>query len=138
MNSHLQAAPDWWKSGLDDIERLVHTVKKGNVRQIGKSAGNRNMYLFEYGKRDVYERTANYSSALGCGYISTYKQNKHPHILIINGVLVSKGSDICDGKRTDPVHPAVGKGRKTSCLRRGPWAQLENTAGFGPGAAIIF
>lgn len=86
MNSHLQAAPDWWKSGLDDIERLVHTVKKGNVRQIGKSAGNRNMYLFEYGKRDVYERTANYSSALGCGYISTYKQNKHPHILIINGV----------------------------------------------------
>lgn len=81
----LQTAPEWWKSELSDIEEAAASVKKGTVRVIGKSAGGRNIYLFEYGERDCYERTANYSSSLGCYKPETYKQNRHPHIMIVTG-----------------------------------------------------
>ena len=41
-------------------------------------------------------------------------------------------------EREKIFHPAVGKGGKAASLRRGPWAQLENTSGFTTGAASIF
>jgi len=85
MKSVLQEAPDWWKSELSDIEAAVASVKKGKVSIIGQSAGGRNIYLFEYGKRSEYLRTANYSASLGCYKPETYKQNKHPHIMIVTG-----------------------------------------------------
>lgn len=75
----------FWKSNLTDIETAIANIQKGRVTEIGRSAGNRPIYLVEYGERDSYERTANYSSALGAGDVSVYKQNKKPHVLIVSG-----------------------------------------------------
>ncbi len=86
MESLLKTAPDWWKSELADIEETARHVKKGRVSVIGKSAGGRDIYLFEYGERSVYKRAANYSSALGAYKPDAYKKNDHPHLLILCGV----------------------------------------------------
>lgn len=75
----------FWKSSLEDIEECIKTIKKGRVSQIGKSAGNRPLYLIEYGEPDIFERTANYSSALGAGDVSAYKKHTKPHICLISG-----------------------------------------------------
>lgn len=75
----------YWKSSIADIDEAVSKIKKGRVSEIGKSAGGRPVYLIEYGERGKYERTANYSSAVGAGDVSAYKQNKKPHVLIVSG-----------------------------------------------------
>lgn len=86
MQSQLQPAPFWWKSELSDIEEAKNWIKKGKVTTLGQSAGGREICLFEYGRRDAYARTANYSSALGCKNLKAYKDNQKPHIFILGEV----------------------------------------------------
>ena len=69
--------PNYWKSSLEDIEETVKSLKKGSVRTV-YSAGGRPIYLVEYGMRNEFHRTANFSSACGCHDMSCYADKKKP------------------------------------------------------------
>ena len=57
--------PVFWKNNLKDIDEVVSSVKKGRVTT-SYSAGNRPVYLVEYGTPNDYSyRTANFNSAAG-------------------------------------------------------------------------
>ena len=64
--------PVWWKSSLEDVEETLSLVKKGTVKEVARSAGNRPIYRVEYGKSNVKLGTANCSSALGAHDIRCY------------------------------------------------------------------
>jgi hypothetical protein len=64
--------PDFWKGSLEDIEITLKTIRKGKSELLCKSAGNRNVYLVEYGKRNYIQHNANYSSAAGAGNPNHY------------------------------------------------------------------
>lgn len=64
--------PVWWKSTLEDVEETLALVKRGTVKEIARSAGNRPIYRVEYGKSNVKLGTANCSSALGARDIRCY------------------------------------------------------------------
>ena len=77
--------PDFWKTRLDEVDAIMKTVKKGKARVVTKSAGGRDVYLVEYGDKQDFNRTANYSSALGAGSPKYYadRDGKKPVIFII-------------------------------------------------------
>jgi len=77
--------PDYWKTSLNEVEDVLKGVKKGKVKNVGKSAGDRNLFLVEYGEKQDFNRQANYSSACGAGNPKFYadKSGKKPVILII-------------------------------------------------------
>jgi len=60
-----ELVPEYWKSTLEDVEETLKLVKRGNVRMITTSAGNRPVYQVEYGASNVKLGTANLASALG-------------------------------------------------------------------------
>jgi len=69
--------PNYWKSTLKDIDETVKSIKKGKVKTV-YSAGKRPIYLVEYGKRNNFQRTANFSSACGCHDMACYADKKQP------------------------------------------------------------
>jgi hypothetical protein len=56
--------PAFWKSLVSDVEAVLKTVKKGEVRQLGLSWGHRPLYAVSYGQADPYTRTTNFSAAV--------------------------------------------------------------------------
>lgn len=76
--------PIWWKSRLGDVDEILATAKKGKVSLLCTSPGNRKIEMISYGKPFKYERTANYSSALGAKDITCYKKRgAYPSIVLI-------------------------------------------------------
>ena len=77
--------PDYWKTRLDEIAQILATVKKGKVSVIAKSPGGRDVHLVEYGEKQDFKRTANYSSAIGAKHPRFYadKTGKKPVVYII-------------------------------------------------------
>ena len=77
--------PEFWKTRLDEVKTVMDTVRKGTVKVAAKSAGGRDVYLVEYGEKQNFGGTANYSSAMGAGSIKYYadKKGKKPVIYII-------------------------------------------------------
>ncbi|MBP3359738.1 MAG: hypothetical protein J6N52_02700 [Clostridia bacterium] len=71
--------PVFWKSALADIEETASKVRKGNIRMI-RSAGGRPVYFAQYGRKNDFRRTANLSSASGCGDIRCYADKTGPDI----------------------------------------------------------
>lgn len=61
----MKQIPVFWKTTLNDIEDAVNKVQKGKAVSLKVSAGGRPIYLIHYGKKNVFHRTANLSSALG-------------------------------------------------------------------------
>src|SRR4030095_5411967 len=57
---------------LSDIDAAVKEVKKGQVRELTKSAGSRNIYLVTYGERQSWNSGANYNSAAAGGDPASY------------------------------------------------------------------
>ncbi|MGD0090078.1 MAG: M14 family zinc carboxypeptidase [Planctomycetota bacterium] len=55
--------PEFWKSGLADVDEAVRAVRKGEARVLARSAGQRNIHLVSYGPRVERKGTANYGSA---------------------------------------------------------------------------
>jgi Zinc carboxypeptidase len=55
--------PSFWKSRVSDVDEVLKTVKRGEVLKIGESHGRRPIYFVSYGKKELYTRTANFSSA---------------------------------------------------------------------------
>ena len=80
--------PDFWKTELNEQDTILNSVKRGNARIIARSAGNRNIYVVEYGEKQDFGRTANYSSACGAGNAKYYadKTGKKPVIFLIGAV----------------------------------------------------
>jgi len=77
--------PGYWKTRLDELDACMAAVKKGKVTVAAKSAGGRNVYLVEYGEKQDFGRTANYSSSMGAGHMKYYadKSGKKPVIYLI-------------------------------------------------------
>lgn len=55
---------DFWCTRLNEIETFLKTIRKGEVRELCRSAGGRPVYSVSYGKKPVTNRTANYASAM--------------------------------------------------------------------------
>jgi len=77
--------PIYWKTRLDEVDDVMKSVKKGIARAVTKSAGGRDVYLVEYGEKQDFNRTANFSSAVGAGSSKYYadRTGKKPVIFII-------------------------------------------------------
>ncbi|NLM77124.1 MAG: hypothetical protein GX173_03445 [Ruminococcaceae bacterium] len=82
--------PVYWKSSLQDIGQAVQSVKKGKASLLCQSAGGRDIYLFEYGKRNVIKHDANYSSATGAKdpkyYADKTGADYTPTVLLVGAV----------------------------------------------------
>lgn len=80
--------PFFWKTTLNEVNEVLDTVKKGTVKTVAKSAGNRDIYLVEYGEKQCFNRTANYNSACGAGNPSCYADKKggKPVIFIVGNI----------------------------------------------------
>ena len=72
MDEIMKGVPAYWKTGLDDVEKAVASVKKGKVERVCLSAGGRPVYRIFYGKPSDVKRTANLSSAMGAGNAKYY------------------------------------------------------------------
>ncbi len=68
----------YWKTTLADAAALAASATKAQVRTVGHSAGGREIYLFFYGKKPEFARTANYSSALGARRPACYADKSAP------------------------------------------------------------
>lgn len=68
----MERIPAYWKTTLQDVEDTLKLVKKGIVTTPAKSAGDRPIYVVEYGKSNLPKGTANLSSALGAANYSCY------------------------------------------------------------------
>lgn len=81
--------PEFWKSELSEIDEVVLSVKKGKVTTV-KSAGGRPIHFIEYGKRNKFERQANYSSACGAGNLKSYAdktgENIRPTVFLVGAI----------------------------------------------------
>jgi hypothetical protein len=69
-----EALPSFWKSRLGDVDFALRHVRKGRVRLLAKSPGQRNIHLVTYGDRDNLASTANYNSACGGNDPASYRR----------------------------------------------------------------
>ena len=81
----LYPVPYHCKNNAEHVEAVLSTVKKGRIWLGAHSAGGREIKVIEYGTPNVYDRRANYSSAMGAGDYSCYAKKDHPCLLIIGG-----------------------------------------------------
>ncbi|MBR2459942.1 MAG: hypothetical protein IKB34_01750 [Clostridia bacterium] len=76
----------FWVTGIEDIEKILACVKKGEVKELCTSAGGRSVKYVTYGKKENYNRRANYSSACGAHDLSCYADKKGKrHTLMLIG-----------------------------------------------------
>lgn len=80
--------PVYWKTRLDEIEEVVQSVKIGKSRVLGYSAGNRKIWLVEYGEKQDFKRMANYNSACGAKNPIAYadKRGAKPVLLMAGAI----------------------------------------------------
>ena len=58
-----EKVPGFWKSRVSDVNDVMESVRKGQVKVETVSPGGRAVYSVIYGDFDPYERTANFGSA---------------------------------------------------------------------------
>lgn len=75
----------FWVTTIEDCYDALSKVKKGEVKTLGFSAGNREIKYVTYGEKQDYNRTANYSSACGAFNPSYYanREGKAPTLMIV-------------------------------------------------------
>ncbi len=90
LDKLMKDVPNYWKTGLDDIEKTIAGIKKGTVELICRSAGDRPIYSIFYGTSNNLKRTANLSSAMGAGTMKYYADKStpdyRPTVLLIGAV----------------------------------------------------
>ena len=89
LRPQLFSAPEFWLSGLSDIDLAAQQVKKGNVECIGKSAGGSNLYAFSYGELEPMAPTATISSAMASDRPESFydpKRRSRPALVIIGSI----------------------------------------------------
>jgi len=82
--------PAYWQGSVRDTERVVNSVKKGKVSILCMSAGKRPVYLIEYGEKNTFSRTANYSSAVSAHSFTYYAdkngKNYKPCVCLVGAI----------------------------------------------------
>ncbi len=81
--------PEWWKGTVADINEIVSRVKRGEVKQLGKTAGGIPIPYVTYGEAEPHPGTANLfsaSGALNLKYYADKSQRKKPVVIIVGGV----------------------------------------------------
>lgn len=58
------AAPSFYPTTLEAVEKAVSQLKRGQAREFGRSVGGRPLWAVAYGEKEPIARTANLSSAL--------------------------------------------------------------------------
>lgn len=59
--------PECYRTSYEDIGEMLSRVRRGEVRQIGQSAGGRALWAVCYGEKEPIAHSANLSSALAAG-----------------------------------------------------------------------
>lgn len=120
--------PYFWKTKLSDIQEAYNSASKATEKRIlTTSAGGRPVYMLAYGAKKAPGK-ANYSSALGAGDASAFKNptNNHPTVVLLGAVhgqetegtaalmnlisLIETGLDL-DGKANNDLIDALSKVR---------------------------
>lgn len=75
----------FWITSIEDTEKILDSVKKGEVHTLCKSAGGRTIRYVTYGEKENYCRSANFSSACGAKDPGFYakRKDKRPTIMLI-------------------------------------------------------
>lgn len=68
----METMPVYWKTRPEDVEEVCRLVRKGRVTIPGRSAGERPIYMIEYGRSNLKRGKATLSSALGGMDIRAY------------------------------------------------------------------
>ena len=64
MHERLIETPPWWITSPDEVQSyLENKVRNGRVSIPGKSAGGRDIYVYEYGEKENLPQTVSFSSA---------------------------------------------------------------------------
>jgi hypothetical protein len=80
---------DYYPTSLADIERTLGDLKRGSVREFGRSAGGRPLWSVAYGAFEPIQRTANLSSALAAGQPEAFfgrERREKPVMLITSAI----------------------------------------------------
>jgi hypothetical protein len=81
--------PAFWRSSLAGVEKTLAEVKKGQTRQLARSAGGRPIHVVVYGTSDSLAATANYNSACAAADPAAYRTkdgNQKPVVLLFGPV----------------------------------------------------
>ena len=81
--------PDFYKSTVEDVDAVLKTVTKGQVRVEAVTPGGRRVYSVSYGERDPYTRTANFQSAALSQHPEAFArraESAKPVLLVLAGV----------------------------------------------------
>lgn len=69
--------PIYWHSSVDVVNEDIKNIKKGKVTELLPSAGNRPIYMIEYGSSNLPKGKASLSSALGAFDYRCYADKTH-------------------------------------------------------------
>ncbi len=89
LNPSFFEAPDFWKSGWDDVNAYLDDINVGNVWEIGHSEGGYPIRAIEYGEKEPIERTATYSAAIAAGHPQSFfdpEKRQKPVLVIISSI----------------------------------------------------
>jgi Zinc carboxypeptidase len=81
--------PAYYKSTVEQVEQVIRSVKKGQVRLEAMSAGGRPVYSVSYGEPDPYERTANFGSAALARNPEAFarrQKDAKPVLMVVSGI----------------------------------------------------
>lgn len=125
----MESTASFWKSKLEDIEKIVQEVRVGKANVLGYSAGGRKIWMIEYGQKENFRRRANYSSACGANNTSYYadkNSSSKPVILLVGAVhggemegiagllnlihVIEKGTDL-SGNKWSYISESISKFR---------------------------
>lgn len=72
MKNEIIQPPVYWHSSVEQVNEDISKIKIGKVTELLPSAGNKPIYMIEYGKKTVTEGKANLSSACGAQDVRCY------------------------------------------------------------------
>ena len=75
--------PDFYVTRLDEIEKVLGGLKRGEVRVIADSAGGKPIHAVGYGKKEEITRTATLSAALDSGKPELFYGKPQRQVLVI-------------------------------------------------------
>ncbi len=82
-------SPPFWKSGWDEVNYFLDGIKKGSVREIGKSHGGRAIRAVSYGEKEPIERKCNISLSKFSGHPENFfdpSRRTRPVVAIISTI----------------------------------------------------
>jgi zinc carboxypeptidase len=82
-------APDFWKSGWEEVNAFIDGLDKAEVWEIGRSQGGHSIRALAYGDKEPIQRRTTYSSAIASGHPEDFydpEKRQKPVLLIMGAV----------------------------------------------------